>query len=84
MHLESVVIIWRLKGDNIAHHPSCQKREFVNIVNYNQKQRNILCYFVPGIDSELFKSIAMQDRNVYSIPHCDIFAYLMNNHIMIM
>ncbi len=28
---------------------------------------------------ELFKSIAMQDRNVYSILHCDRFVYLMNN-----
>ncbi len=28
---------------------------------------------------ELFKSIAMQDRNVCSIPHCDRFVYLMNN-----
>ncbi len=42
---------WRLKGDDIANHPSHQKREFVNFVNYNQKQRNILYYFVPGIDS---------------------------------
>ncbi len=28
-----------------------QKREFVSFINYNQKQRNILYYFVPGIDS---------------------------------
>ncbi len=28
---------------------------------------------------ELLKSSAMQDRNVYSIPHCDRFVYLMNN-----
>ncbi len=28
---------------------------------------------------ELFKSIAMQNRNVKSIPHCDRFVYLMNN-----
>ncbi len=28
---------------------------------------------------ELFKSITMQDRNVYSIPHCDRCFYLMNN-----
>ncbi len=28
---------------------------------------------------ELFKSIAMQGRNVYIISHCDIFVYLMNN-----
>ncbi len=27
----------------------------------------------------LFKSISMQDRNVYNIPHCDRFVYLMNN-----
>ncbi len=27
---------------------------------------------------ELFKIIDMQDRNVYSIPQCDRFVYLMN------
>ncbi len=31
VHLESVVMIWRLKGGDIAHHP----REFVKFVNYN-------------------------------------------------
>ncbi len=29
--------------------------------------------------TQLFKSIAKQDRNVYSIRHCDRFIYLMNN-----
>ncbi len=56
MHLESVVMIWRLKGDNIAH---IHRYRFLRL--------------------ELFKSIAMQDRNVYSIAHCDRFVYLMNN-----
>ncbi len=28
---------------------------------------------------ELFKRIDKQDKNVYCIPHCDRFVYLMNN-----
>ncbi len=38
----------------------------------------LMCSKYRFLRLELFKSIAMQYRNVYSIPHCDRFVYLMN------
>ncbi len=39
----------------------------------------LFCLMYRFLKLELFKSIALQDKNMYSIPHCDRFVYLMNN-----